>query len=286
MYKKRMSKSERWKICYKPFEKYRVSTYGNIQNIKTGRILKPEIDGAGYTRYGLYDSEINLVRIFAHILVFKNFKPSKFCNKKYIDHIDRDPRNNNLINLRCVTARYNTKNRKAFNKNAQRIKVGQYNIKGKLIRYYSSLREASKKAGLSLTRIAACCCGKDDRGPYKNHFGGFVWKSFKAPRLKNEIWKPINGTDASISNMGRVKMKHGRITYGSETPHGYMRCGIAGKHVLIHRLVATAFCYLSNRVLKYVDHIDRNKQNNKASNLRWVTASQNSLNRKNYKKKG
>ena len=53
----------------------------------------------------------------------------------------------------------------------------------------------------------------------------------------------------------------------------------------VHRLVARAFVPNPNiKVLSQVDHIDHNPDNNKASNLRWVTSSLNNLARpfRNY----
>lgn len=49
------------------------------------------------------------------------------------------------------------------------------------------------------------------------------------------------------------------------------------KTFMFHRLVAQAFCENPNGYT-IVDHIDRNKQNDNASNLRWVSGSTNSLN--------
>lgn len=47
----------------------------------------------------------------------------------------------------------------------------------------------------------------------------------------------------------------------------------------IHRLVAEA--YIPNEEgLPYIDHINRNRADNRIENLRWVTASQNSRNAK------
>ena len=51
------------------------------------------------------------------------------------------------------------------------------------------------------------------------------------------------------------------------------------KSISIHRLVAHHFIEnVDNK--KCVDHIDRNKLNNNVENLRWVTVSENGMNRK------
>jgi len=62
---------------------------------------------------------------------------------------------------------------------------------------------------------------------------------------------------------------------------GYVRIGLSNseglKPFLIHRLIAIH--YIPNPENKpAVDHIDRNKQNNDLSNLRWATNSENQQN--------
>ena len=63
--------------------------------------------------------------------------------------------------------------------------------------------------------------------------------------------------------------------------HGYFRIGLKkdniDKKYLIHKLIAIA--YIPNPDNKpFIDHINRNKIDNRIENLRWVTSSENNLN--------
>lgn len=64
-----------------------------------------------------------------------------------------------------------------------------------------------------------------------------------------------------------------------KSPYKYVILWNNGKYknYNVHRLVALHFIP-NPRMIKCVDHIDGDKYNNKASNLRWVTYSENRLN--------
>jgi hypothetical protein len=94
--------------------RYRVSDTGEIQNVKTKRILTPTSDKDSYLHIGLRklgDRKKFWFRIHRLVAV-------AFCEKLdnwkelEIDHIDRNKRNNVPENLRWVTSQVNNNNRK------------------------------------------------------------------------------------------------------------------------------------------------------------------------------
>ena len=103
-----------------------------------------------------------------------------------------------------------------------------------------------------------------------------------------EVWKDIKGyPNYQISNYGRVWSKTSQ-RYLAMHPNnkGYLQVHMIcingkAKHELVHRLVALAF--IDNPTGKpEVDHIDKDRQNNRADNLRWLTKSENNQNKNHY----
>lgn len=100
--------------------------------------------------------------------------------------------------------------------------------------------------------------------------------------LLEEQWKSVaipNYEHFLISNYGRVfnsKTNH-YIAIG-DNGRGYKNCKLKSKGktitVYIHRLVAQAFL-TDWDITKQVNHIDKNKSNNKVTNLEMVNDSQN-----------
>ncbi len=102
-----------------------------------------------------------------------------------------------------------------------------------------------------------------------------------------EEYKNIENLEKyQISNFGNVRNgKTGRILKGFPNTDGYLgvdfRLTSLKKIVKIHKLVAKAFLDNPEDKLE-VDHIDNNKQNNNASNLRYATRSENMRNTKRH----
>lgn len=111
----------------------------------------------------------------------------------------------------------------------------------------------------------------------------------------NEIWKDITGFEGyyQVSNQGRIKSLQRTIKRkGSKGPlnlkekiltpsdngDGYLnlclRKPFYSRMCKVHRLVAIEFVpNVDNK--PHIDHIDNNRKNNSAVNLRWVTNQEN-----------
>ena len=114
--------------------------------------------------------------------------------------------------------------------------------------------------------------------------------------LEGEEWRDVVGWEDfyMVSSFGRVISKAKTVRCGNGTRtlapkikkvkirnNGYCEVGLTNldnrKFAFVHRLVAEAF--IPNPENKpMIDHLDRNRQNNHVTNIRWCTMSENMLN--------
>ena len=107
------------------------------------------------------------------------------------------------------------------------------------------------------------------------------WKIWKVSKCSGGLYGNAHKGDVwECSNIGGLVRKNGVIqeTFPIEenTMTGYLRlkCGYR-----VHKIIAETWVENDDPINKnYVDHIDGNKLNNNASNLRWVTHVENMLN--------
>ena len=104
------------------------------------------------------------------------------------------------------------------------------------------------------------------------------------PDLQGELWNDIAGFPKyKVSNLGRIKSfrrPKARILKAFINNKGYQRVALTAenkesKRVLVSRIVAAAFCEKPFEECDTVDHIDGDKLNNHAENLRWMTSADN-----------
>jgi len=102
--------------------------------------------------------------------------------------------------------------------------------------------------------------------------------------MEEEIWKSIpEFEEYQVSNLGRVRGKKGWILKQTSCKLGYKSVSLYKTKTdyinkRVSRLVALAF--IPNPENKPdVDHINRNAEDNRLENLRWVTKSENQNNR-------
>ena len=115
---------ETWKVI-NGFPDYEVSTFGNVRNAKTKKILKPFIKNKqeSYLRVRLYNNSKDHA-LYVHVLVAKAFLPdtgrnpdgSIMVGHHQVNHRDECKTNNNLLNLEWCDSKYNNHYSKTFEK--------------------------------------------------------------------------------------------------------------------------------------------------------------------------
>ena len=102
------------------YDNYAISTFGRVKNVKTGKILKAKLGKRGYFIVNLCEDNVRKTHQ-VHRLVCCTFIDNP-NDKKYVDHIDNNPQNNHISNLRFATANENQHNRKLNSNNTSGIK--------------------------------------------------------------------------------------------------------------------------------------------------------------------
>lgn len=134
------------------YSAYEVSNFGAVRNKANKKVLSPREDKDGYNsvhlRIGI-ERENGIYQLI-HRMVADTFLDS-IENKPYVDHIDRDRKNNYVGNLRYVDAKENAANRKKISYMlTDKVPIVLLDKEGQLVKRFINCKTASKELGLSI----------------------------------------------------------------------------------------------------------------------------------------
>lgn len=251
---------------------YLVSNLGRIKRKCAKRCcFNPKPTPGGYLQSVFRCDDGKRRGKFHHTIVASVFlhKPNESHNT--VDHINRNPADNRVMNLRWATWKTQAANKSSPVKNEDTLRrVNQLDLDGKFIRSWL-LKDARNAFN---TRISTAC----SQG---STCGGFKWEYAVDENAEWRSVVPEDGFDSVlVSNLGQVRLKRG-VTYGHESVDGYRCvdlkfCNGDRKVFRVHRLVASAFLDPPEETeATFVNHKDGVKTNNAAKNLAWVTHTEN-----------
>lgn len=167
---------------------YKINKTGEVYSNHSKRKLKPYKSSDGYLRVNLSkNSKVKITMV--HRLVAESFIPNPH-NYPVVNHIDGNKANPDISNLEWTShsgnskhayerglSKISDKNRRAVSKIAAengakttRKAVLQFDLEGRIVREFPSIKEASRQTKTNDGNISLVCKGK-----YK-HAGGFIWK--------------------------------------------------------------------------------------------------------------
>ena len=270
------SEEKRIYDCYEIHDKT-----GEIRNTKTKQNISSS-DGKNTVRVTLFrDRKGEKVSVARAILsTFIGEPPTK---QHSADHINMNHQDNRVENLRWATKSEQSYNQTRFgDRDYKRIPiiVSIDNIE----KEYPSIAEASRSLGVSGGTIHNILNEAfDSSRKFKNI--SIQYKE-KTRKLQDEIWLELEEKpNVYISQYGRVKFTRSRVTIirssediARERGNNYPMISLFKKKHYIHRLVAKYFLPVADCVHTtdlVIDHLDCDKNNASASNLQWVSRSEN-----------
>ena len=249
--------------------KPQVSSFGRFKSSR-GVVSTPKPMNSGYVSVSC-NGKLHLI----HVLMAIAFGLEKRDDQDTVDHIDNNPSNNRLENLRWASRSEQMKHSYATNKNrgssAQRTSKP---VEGRVLGAeawvpYASSAEAARSLGLNPGAISGCCSGVCKKtGGYEFRWG----VANEVAVLPGEVWKPYES--AWVSSFGRFKSSRGVVSTPKPMKSGYVLVFCNGKLHPIHVLMAIAFGLPKRDDQVTVDHIDNNPSNNRLENLRWASMSE------------
>jgi len=275
-------------------KKYLFYPNGDIRNVKKNKLI--HVNNLNIRKNNsilLYDDNNNHIGVTIHRAVAELFldNPNKYTD---IRHKDKNLHNNKVSNLEFFS-----RSTELVDYYKERFSIIDSDKRWDCSQIPPSNQHNSQTYVPFICNGCGCCtkrtweCMVTNYKPCKKNC--YIIKSKKytfadietieindieTPEIQEE-WKVFpDNTNYEISNMGKIKnIRTGRILTGCvDNVSGYERTSLNNKNTTIHYAVAKTF--IPNLEIKpCIDHINSVRTDNRVSNLRWCTYSENN----NYK---
>ena len=247
---------------------YTASSHGHVFNA-AGKIMAEIIIAADYAQVAVTVDGVSTSYMVHRLvaLAFHGHPPDKSYT---VDHIDRIKTNNNASNLRWATKAEQAANRTQPDKHPSLWRPVVIMSSAGQVSEFRSVADAVEALGLP-------------KGSNKRALdtvvllsGGTWWYNDMA--REGVTYCPIPSSAISgkegyqAGDDGSIMEPCGRVAFGHLDSHGYL----GWNNHKMHRLVAAAFLPL-DATRPFVNHINGVKNDNRLSNLEYVTRSENAL---------
>ena len=261
---------------------WQVSSHGRLCN-PHGAIYFGSGTPSGYRKVTMNGEELRLHRVVAHAFL----GPAPSVDAWQIHHKDGNPGNNHVMNLEYVMQSQNIGH--SYARGTRRCsgpalsKPVMYRAVGtEEWRRCPSIRAAALQLGVSQSAVSRACQRRRQLQGYE-----ISGVNVQEPDLPEEEWRPMicphSGKFVArrmVSSFGRYQTCSGVIRRGCTRRDGYMETGycstFGNRKELVHRLVARSFLGPPpSHQRSQVNHKDRDRGNNAAANLEYVTPAEN-----------
>lgn len=149
------------------YPNYVISNIGEVQNIRTKRILKPALNPRGHYEVSLWKNNRNSI-VQIHQLVYNSFSGDNNLQGYVINHKDGNKKNNDYLNLEKVTYQENNLHAEYVIKTHNSAKeVVQLDGVKNIINEYPSIAQAQRETGINNIGRAI---------KQNSRAGGFYWR--------------------------------------------------------------------------------------------------------------